>query len=423
MTTALIHVRASAGGPPLEQDLAAAGIHVLGAAERGTLVQDAIRLAPDVLVCHDPQPDAALFDALQALQTHAPRAILLFSDSADGGLIERAVEVGVHAYVVQGYSAARLRPLLMLAQVRFTEQQASRVALSEVTHRFEERKLVDRAKGLLMRARQMHEDEAFAVLRSVAMRSGQRIGEVSRRLIDAARGAADVNRSGQLRMLSQRIVKLQALRAAKARAAESAALLVDSVARTDVIVQGLVKDLPVATFGDLIDALVQAWTALQLALQGEPQVGVLARVDALAEAMLLQSDRLTAALESAGTATTLRVINVCGRQRMLSQRVAKQRLLAALLPAGPARAATMAAAVETQAEYEAGVAWLEALPLADRDIRAALAAADAQWQVLLGADAAKPAGREGLGAASEALLELFDGLTGHYERSMQVLAA
>ncbi len=394
-------------------------------------MQDTIRHAPDVLVCHDPQPEPALFNALQALLTHAPCPVLLFSDSADGALIERAVAVGVHAYVVQGYSAVRLRPLLKLAQERFAQQQEIRGALSDVTHRFEERKLVDRAKGVLMRARQMHEDEAFAVLRSVAMRGGQRIGEVARRLIDAARGAADVNRSGQLRMLSQRIVKLQALRAAKARTAESAALLVDSVARAEAIVQGLVKDLPTATFGDLIDALVQAWAALQQALQGEPQVGVLARVDGLAEDMLLQSDRLTAALESAGTATTLRVINVCGRQRMLSQRVAKQRLLAALRPEGKARSAALAGAdastsstaTEAQADYEAGVAWLEALPLADRDIRAALAAAAAQWQVLLGADASKPAGRDSLGAASEALLELFDGLTGHYERSMQVLAA
>ena len=228
-------------------------------------MQDTIRHAPDVLVCHDPQPEPALFNALQALLTHAPCPVLLFSDSADGALIERAVAVGVHAYVVQGYSAVRLRPLLKLAQERFAQQQEIRGALSDVTHRFEERKLVDRAKGVLMRARQMHEDEAFAVLRSVAMRGGQRIGEVARRLIDAARGAADVNRSGQLRMLSQRIVKLQALRAAKARTAESAALLVDSVARAEAIVQGLVKDLPTATFGDLIDALVQAWAALQQA--------------------------------------------------------------------------------------------------------------------------------------------------------------
>jgi hypothetical protein len=67
------------------------------------------------------------------------------------------------------------------------------------------------------------------------------------------------------------------------------------------------------------------------------------------------------------------------------------------------------------------VAYLEGLPLVDRDIRAGLAAAATQWQLLLSADPGKPAGRETLVAASEALLELLEGLTAHYERSMQVL--
>lgn len=420
MTSAVIHARAVADAPPLAGDLAAAGIHVLGAVERNKLVQETIRLAPDVLVCHDPQPDDSLFDALQALQTHSPRPVLLFTDSADGGFIERAVAVGVHAYVVGGYAAARLRPLLKLAQERYRHERGLRDALSDVTERFEERKQVDRAKGLLMRARRMDEDEAFAVLRGVAMRGGIRLGEVARRVVDAARGAADVNRSGQLRMLSQRIVKLQALRCARSRPAESAALLSESIQRADAIVQALARDLSAATFGDLIDALLNAWSALKQALEGEPEVAGLAQVDELAEQMLQQGDVLTAALESAGSAGTLRVVNACGRQRMLSQRVAKHLLLTDLLPT--AATVQRAAAAAAKDEFERGVAWLEALPLADRDIRAALAAAATEWQRVLQADAARPAGRDAVGAASEAMLELFDGLTGHYERSLQVLA-
>jgi AmiR/NasT family two-component response regulator len=435
MTTAVIHCRGAAGTPPLADDLLAAGIHVLGAVERGNLVQDVIRLAPDVLVCHDTGADTALLDLLQTLQTHAPRPVLLFTQSADAEAIARAVEVGVHAYVVQGYAAHRLRPLVKLAQARFGADQALRDALSNVTERFEERKLVDRAKGLLMRARQMDEEAAFGVLRAAAMRGGQRIGEAARHVIDAARGAADINRAGQLRMLSQRLVKLAALRVLRGRADEGNAALAESAARAGDTVQGLARELSAATFGDLTGALTQAWASLQQALVGKDAgpltAAAVLRADSLAEQMLEQSDLLTTALESAGGSPSgmggLRLVNACGRQRMLSQRVAKHLLLAAVAPTGAAKpgqpAAHQAAARLAREDYERGVAYLEALPLADRDIRAALAAAAAQWQVLLegGASAHTAGGREAVASASENLLALFDGLTGHYERSLQVL--
>ncbi|HLL11573.1 MAG TPA: ANTAR domain-containing protein [Rubrivivax sp.] len=422
MTSAVIHARSDGAGllaNELAADLAAAGVEVLAVAQRHDLLQDIIRLAPDVLVCHEPDPDESLFGTLRALQTQSPRPVLLFTESAEGDRIERAVACGVHAYVVDGYSARRLPPLLKLAQERFKRERALHDALAQVSERLEERKQIDRAKGLLMRARQMHEDEAFTALRSVAMRSGQRIGQVAQGLVEAAQAAADVNRSGQLRMLSQRIVKVQALRCAPQSRQMDSGLLEMSVQRTEAVVQGLARDLPAATFGDLVDPLVQTWTALRSAVQVEPTTGGLPVIDDLAEQMLHQGDALTGAIESAAGAGTLRVVNVCGRQRMLSQRVAKHALLAVLLPA--AAAGHRQAAAVARRQFESGVAYLEGLPLVDRDIRAGLAAAATQWQLLLSADPGKPAGRETLVAASEALLELLEGLTAHYERSMQVL--
>jgi hypothetical protein len=237
-------------------------------------------------------------------------------------------------------------------------------------------------------------------------------------------------------MLSQRLVKLAALRVLRARAEDGAAALAESMARADDTVQGLARELSAATFGDLTGALTQAWASLQQALRGSLTVATVLAVDSLAEQMLEQSDLLTSALESAAGSPGgggLRLVNACGRQRMLSQRVAKHLLLAALGPAGAAKAALPASsqAVHQAAarlaceDYEKGVAYLEGLPLADRDIRAALAAAAAQWQLLLegGALAHQAAGREAVASASENLLALFDGLTGHYERSLQVLTA
>ena len=91
--------------------------------------------------------------------------------------------------------------------------------------RFEERKSVDRAKGILMQARQVSDDDAFALLRSAAMRSKQRLGQLSQQIIQSAQSADALNRAGQLRMLSQRLVKLQLLRNAGVQAAQQDALL------------------------------------------------------------------------------------------------------------------------------------------------------------------------------------------------------
>src|ERR1044071_3704248 len=132
MTSAVIHARADTGGRPSADEPAAepaaAGIHVLGAVQRVNLVQETIRLGPDVLVWHEPFPDDTLFQALQALQTHSPRPALLFTDSADGALIERAVAVGVHACVVGGFAAGRLRSLVMLVRAGFGREREVRGA-------------------------------------------------------------------------------------------------------------------------------------------------------------------------------------------------------------------------------------------------------------------------------------------------------
>ncbi|MFY9514427.1 MAG: ANTAR domain-containing protein [Rubrivivax sp.] len=409
MISALVLPRPGAASPPLADDLQAAGIVVLGSSTRHSLVQDCIRQAPTLLVAHEPWPDDALFTALQALHDHAPLPVLLFSDDGDAGTMERALAAGVHGYELGAYAATRLRPLVQLTLLRFRREHALREQLGDVTQRFEERKLVDRAKGILMSLRGMGEDEAFKVLRGIAMQSGQRIGDVARQVMASARSAADVNRSGQLRMLSQRIVKLQALRQHKPQAEAATTQLRDAVEHLDTLLAALSKDLSAASFGDLLAAQRNSWQALQSALARD---AALADIDTLAEQLLRQSDALTGALEAAGAVPTLQVVNVAGRQRMLSQRAAKLALLGQ---------ATELAATCTQ--FEHAMALLHATPLSSGEIRDALAAVDAQWlQLRQGIAAVATArGRGTLATASEALLAELDRLTGLYERSMQVL--
>ncbi|HEV7913978.1 MAG TPA: ANTAR domain-containing protein, partial [Albitalea sp.] len=168
MISCLVLAASAPDAPPLQADLESVGIHVLGAVQRGNLVQEALRLAPDVVICHEASPDAALFDTAALLLATSPRPFVLFTADADADKMTRALDCGIQVYVVAGYAPPRLRPLIHLAQARFAREQRLREQLADVSSRFEERKLVDRAKGILMRARQVSEDEAFRVLRAAS---------------------------------------------------------------------------------------------------------------------------------------------------------------------------------------------------------------------------------------------------------------
>ena len=422
MTTCLVLASRSAVAPALATDFEAAGIPVIGAVQRSMLVQEVVRLVPDLVVCHEASPDDALFDLAAALLAARPTPLLLFCSDADAGKMSRALECGISAYVVNGYAPNRLRSLVHLALARFAHEQRLRDALADVTSRFEERKLVDRAKGILMRARHVSEDEAFKVLRLASMHSNQRVGQISQQVIAAATGAEAVNRAGQLRMLSQRLVMLYALRALNAARGDSAELLDQSIERVDANLAALGRSLSKSTYGDLLDAVVMPWAQMKAALAEPVQPGRLAELDRLAEQVLQHADRLVNNLETSGLATSLHVINVSGRQRMLSQCLAKQALLGALAQgadADAARADTQA----TTAAFEEALAHLHAAPLSSREIRESLAAASAAWTSMMQAltQVRTPAGQRAVGEASEALLERFEELTERYERSMQML--
>ncbi len=423
MKTALIIDNASPAIAELSADLAAVGIRVLGAATRHNLVREAVRLAPDLVVGQEHSVDDGLFEACTQLAATAPCPVAVFTNDPDAAKIERALRSGVHAYVVNGYGLNRLRSVLHVAEARFQHERALRDELAGVSQRFEERKLVDRAKGILMRARQVSEEEAFRVLRTASMHSNRRVGQVSQQVIAAAHYADSVNRAGKLRMLAQRLVKLCALRLAAPPSAAAAQRLADSIVQTDESMVALGRSLSKETFGDLLGTVEAAWPPLR-AMVAAPALPLarLSELDALAEHLLLQADQLTRHLETAGLVTTLHVINVSGRQRMWSQRFAKQALLGLLLTGEPAQRARDDLD-KTAGAFEQSMDYLRTIPLSTREIRDTLDAADRAWALLSQSSkqVRNAAGVQALSESSETLLALFEQLTDQYERSMQVL--
>ncbi len=406
--------------PPLADDLRAAGIAVLDAGIGSNFVQSLLTHAPDMIILHQDTPDAEMFEKASNVAQLSPRPVIVFTLDPDADNIARAMTAGIQAYIINGYSPTRLRSVIHLAQARFQRDQLVREELAQVNQRFEERKLVDRAKGILMGTRQLREEEAYRVLRRVAMHTKQRIGQVSQRVIDAARYGEAINRAGQLRMLSQRLVKLYALTEAGICKPETAALLADSVSLVDDTLAILVRSLSKATFGDLVEAVASAWQVLKRLLQAPPQASRFEKVDCAAEAVLLRSEHLTDNLEVSGFATALHVINVAGRQRMLSERLAKASILAGAMTGTAAASACDVASGAAEAIAD-GLDYLGSLPLTNAEISADLAAATATWgdyHVAL-TRCGTPEGLERVAELSERLLDQFDRLTTRYERAMQ----
>ncbi|WP_342620490.1 ANTAR domain-containing protein [Rhodoferax sp. GW822-FHT02A01] len=425
MTSALLCVTRQLTAPSLKADLQDAGITVLASLhEVNKLVQAVAIHAPDVVICDEPSPSSSWFDAIQLFEKAMPCPLIVFTHDSDAKNIERSIASGIHVYAVNGYSSNRLRPLIQLAQARFRHEQQLRKAYEDMATRYEERKVVDRAKGILMRAQQISDDDAFKVLRSTAMSSNQRMGQLSQHVIQSARFAEAVNHSGQLRMLSQRLFKLHLLKESSPQSEQYADLLQKSVDWVNGNFELLRKSISLPTFGDLLDQVEKSWGQLKTALTSGPSEAV----EDLAENLLQGAERLTARLEASGQATPLRLLNLAGRQRMLSQRYARFALQTAE-PQGASSAAVKDGMLAAQTEFEAALTSLNAIPLSDAAIHQTLQDAGIAWLRMVAATKSLPGAAprkrvefmDEVFQSSEKLLELFDQLAAHYERSLEVL--
>jgi len=141
------------------------------------------------------QPDLIIVDAeSQARDTlehvvmatrDARRPIVLFTDDNDTSHVKDAIAAGVTAYVVAGLAPVRVKPVLEVAMARFQVEESMRRELADARSQLSDRKLVERAKGLLMKRQSLSEEEAYARLRKTAMDKGLKISELAQRMLDA----------------------------------------------------------------------------------------------------------------------------------------------------------------------------------------------------------------------------------------------
>lgn len=161
--------------------------------ERLTVVHDVTGIArriaelqPDVIVIDLGNPNRDMLENMFQLSRAVNRPIAMFVDRADQASIEAAVDAGVSAYVVDGLKQERVKPILDMAISRFNAFSRMARELDEARSELQSRKVIDRAKGILMKTRGMSEPDAYALLRKTAMNQNRKMSEIAESLITAA---------------------------------------------------------------------------------------------------------------------------------------------------------------------------------------------------------------------------------------------
>lgn len=164
--------------------LAAAGhkmVSVLTAGE--DMVMGAQRAQPDALIVETEAPTRELLHSLQMLNERQAMPVVVFADRSDERNIRVAVRAGVSAYVVDGFYPARVVPVLEAATARFIEFESLRRERDEAVAKLSERRAIERAKGILMRRRDLAEDAAYDALRKMSASRGRRLLDMAESII------------------------------------------------------------------------------------------------------------------------------------------------------------------------------------------------------------------------------------------------
>jgi response regulator NasT len=171
----------------LEEGLREAGFtSVAHISEMQSLLSRIYALDPDVIVIDLENPSRDVLEQMFQVSRAVRRPIAMFVDQSDSDSIRASVDAGVSAYIVDGLKKERLKPILDLCISRFNAFARLQDELDRTKSALEDRKAIDRAKGILMKLKGLTEDEAYVLLRSTAMREKKKIGDIAQSIITAA---------------------------------------------------------------------------------------------------------------------------------------------------------------------------------------------------------------------------------------------
>ena len=167
-------------------------------AVRASIIEDGLREAgyervsvitemPEVIFIDLENPNRDVLEQMFQVSRTVRRPIAMFVDRSDTASIEAAIDAGVSTYIVDGLRKERVKPILDMTIGRFNAFNRLRDELDRTKQALEDRKVIDKAKGILMRSRNIGEEEAYALLRKTAMNESRRMAEIARGLVTSAK--------------------------------------------------------------------------------------------------------------------------------------------------------------------------------------------------------------------------------------------
>lgn len=171
----------------VEEGLRDAGnLRVVHVEETGDLAARLAALEPDVVVIDLANPSRDLLEQMFSVSRLVARPVAMFVDQSDASMMQAAVDAGVSAYVVDGLRPERVKAVIDIAILRFNAYARLQRELVEARTELAERKVIERAKGVLMRAKGLTEDEAYRQMRRKAMNEKRKIADIARSIVTAA---------------------------------------------------------------------------------------------------------------------------------------------------------------------------------------------------------------------------------------------